>query len=87
MSKDDVFLERLIEEVYKSYDEWYMPEKAYHKHRDMVSYELDELKREHIEILQLHYDKQRFINCKNLYEERIKFLNEVQKKVDTYRGV
>jgi hypothetical protein len=84
---EDVFLERLIEEVYKSYDEWYMPERAYHKHRDMVSHELDELKKEHIEILIMHYDKQRFIDCKNLYEERVKFLNEIQGKVDTYRGV
>ena len=84
---EDVFLERLIEEVYKSYDEWYMPEKAYHKYRDMLSHELDDLKKEHIEILVIYYDKQRFIDCENLYEERIKFLNEIQGKVDTYRGV
>lgn len=83
---DDVFLQRLIQMVSDSYDEWYSPGKVFHKHRELRSYALDNRKRFHIQKLLAHYDKERFINCKNLYKERVKFLNEVQQIVDLTGG-
>ena len=83
---EDVFLHRLIQMVYTWYNEWYAPEKMYHKHRPMVNASIEAAKEEHIKELIKHYDKERFENCNNLYEERIKFLTEVQHIVDTLRG-
>jgi hypothetical protein len=83
---DDVFLHRLIQMVYATYDEWYMPGMPYHKHREMHSYALERIKKHHVQMLLAHYDKERFANCKNLYEERVKFLNEVQQIVDLTGG-
>ena len=85
---EDVFLERLIIEVHKTYDEWWCdPGEVYHKHREMHSYALEAAKNFHVHMLLLHYDRERFIECENLSEERVRFLNEVQEIVDIARGV
>ena len=83
---DDIFLHRMIEMVYASYDEWYNPEEVYHKHRPAAVTSLNEMKEVHIKELLNHYDKERFEKCDNLYEERVKFLKEVQQIVDIVKG-
>lgn len=67
----DIFLIILIRDISKWYDKWYMGN-------------LHAMKSLHIEMLISHYDPKRFRECENLYKERIKFLAEVQKLVDTY---
>jgi len=84
---NDVFLHRLIQSVHKWYDELYCPSEAYHKHALSYASSLDKIKKFHVQILLAHYDKERFVNCKDLYEERVKFLTEVQQIVDTMKGV
>jgi len=68
----DLFLLRLIDAVSKWYDENYFPE----------IHELERRKGFHIQIMKEHYNHWRFIVCKNLNEERKKFLEEVQEIVD-----
>ena len=45
------------------------------------------MKQHHIKILLENYDEERFFNCKDLYKERVKFLNEVQEIVNNLRGI
>jgi len=78
----DIFLERLIEQVGKWYDELNPGASKLHKR---LFVEKD--KQLHIKVLQQNYIKERFINCENLYTERVKFLTEVQEKVNKIRGI
>jgi len=81
----DFFLQTLINAVYKTYDEWHLPEKSfYRKHNES---NVNSLKQHHIKILLENYDEERFFNCKDLYKERVKFLNEVQEIVNNLRGI
>lgn len=82
---NDFFLHTLIESVRRSYYEWHCPEKSFRKKIEKMN--LDNMIEEHVRILKLYYDKSRFTRCKNLYDERVKFLNEVQQIVNTLRGV
>lgn len=83
----DFFLQTLINAVYKTYDEWHFPEKSFHKHKKRNEENINNLKRHHVGVLLEYYDKERFKNCKDLYSERVKFLNEVQNIVNTLRGI
>lgn len=83
----DFFLQTLIDSVCKSYDEWHHFKESFYKHKEIHQANLNSLKENHIQVLLTHYDKKRFTNCKNLYNERVKFLNEVQQIVDNFRGV
>ena len=83
----DFFLQTLINSVCKSYDEWHQLDKSFHQHREQNKASLDSLKQDHILVLLTHYNKERFTNCKNLYNERVKFLDEIQQIIDTSKGV
>ena len=60
----DIFYIQLIRSVEKWYDEHY--------------FEIDNKKFIHLSSVIEHYDPERFRNTKNLYKERVKFLNEIQ---------
>ncbi len=71
----DLFLLRLINSVSEWYDEHYFAGQI----------ELEGKKAIHIQVMKDHYNHWRFIACKNLNKERIKFLEEVQEKVNNYQ--
>lgn len=82
---DDFFLQTLINSVRKTYYEWYCPDQSFKKELEKTI--LDIQIENHINILKEYYNKERFAKCKNLYDERVKFLNEVQQIVNTLRGL
>ncbi len=72
LSNKDIFLLRMVDSVSKWYDEHYFANK----------FEIDRKKEFHIQTMKDNYNHWRFIVCKNLNEERIKFLTEMQEVVD-----
>jgi hypothetical protein len=85
MGDDDFFLQTLINSIDKFYNEWYCPEKSFNKEIEKVK--LNILIEQHIRVLLLYYDKERFVNCKDLYKERVNFLTEIQQIINILRGV
>ena len=65
----DIFYEKLKKDISDFYDEFFCKEES--------------LKEVHLYLLNEHYDKKRFQDCDNLELERIKFLTELQKLVET----
>ncbi len=82
---DDFFFQTLVKSIRKTYEQWHHPEGALHK--GLAKANVDTLIEFHITVLGLHYDKERFVNCKDLYAERVKFLGEVQEIVNILRGI
>jgi len=68
----DIFLLRTVDSISKWYDEYYFGDKV----------EIERRKEFHIQTMKDNYDYWRFIACKNLNEERAKFLGEIQEIVD-----
>lgn len=68
----DIFFMSLTKAVSDWYDEHYFADKI----------EVEGKKAFHLQIMSDHYNHWRFIVCRNLNEERVKFLGEVQVLVD-----
>lgn len=68
----DIFFIRLVKAVSEWYDEHYFAS----------GFDLERKKEFHIQTMKDHYNHWRFIACKNLNEEKTKFLTEVQTIVD-----
>ncbi len=65
----DIFLEGMLKSITNFYEKYY--------HGQYIG-----KKNYHIREVLENYDKERFSNAKNLYEERSKFLGEMQNLVD-----
>ncbi len=68
----DIFFIRLVKAVSEWYDEHYFA----------PGFDLERKKEFHIQTMKDNYNHWRFIACKNLNEEKTKFLTEVQTIVD-----